>query len=1045
MMRQAGGRAVLVDGVWRFEGLGPAQSSALRESLVFRAYQEVLLGLARLDAEAKGAASAPAERSGLPQGTGVAEVNERAEVRGGAQAVARPEPSQRLANAESAENAANAGQATSATPVTTFRTKLKIKPVGGRGEAPPTEAAPTVRPQATAPPREAVRTAAVSNDVADDLTRIRSINRALAQRLIAADVTSFRQIANWDSGEVRRIARDLDLDKRIWRENWIEQAALLAGRAEREARAEQPDEQPALIGSAGAEARADTPVEQAEAWPVEDGGEAARAHDEATEAGVGQAAASGADDEPSGAQEPLLPDIAGREAALVPAVASALPQAMADGAAAAEPTAAATVGPGEPDPDASAPDVAERAEGLGSGEVDVEVPPAAAAAESKAAAADISDRERVRIALMAPSPTFTTPEGVSGIRLHAGREAGNDNAEPGPSAAVEPTRASVKAGRQARRLPPPSLRRLTYIRGVTDEVAERLRSSGVHSLEEIAAWAQSDVQWFRAILGDGARISADQWIEQAHMLASGRWTRYALLLEQGLLPTTLVPRPEPVAARRRLPVAASVDAPAGDVEAMVEDAAPVATTAAAEPDADDGMLREVASKEVPEAAVARDMPLSVSQEEGVAAVVSESDGPPGEGAVSTDDGDGVGADEVVVLLDVSSAVEPAQVAAEPGPSAEGDPQQDQARITPEAVSAPKETGPDDAGGAEASTAAASSAPMVVVPPRPARPAASLFADELVSSLTPGAVSREPVTARDAAPPEEPGRTAVSAQGVAGDFGPVDEAVGQTPDSDMATPPAADPAVAGAEETSHLLPEGSDDAGKRDIEEGAAPDFAVGLLDAEDDFEDEEVLVVRRTPAAGPDPAQAKAAEGDDPSGLVETGASEASLDAGRPEASSAGGDMAADDVGEDEFTPLGEEASVRIVSRQVPADERTEAAPDVPAVPGPAGLEEEGVETKERSLAARERLGYSPEYIARRLDVSDDEDEGEDYAGYRDAVEEATVTIIRAKGREEPASAVVPDRIANDQAGSPEDTDSGADEPRKRTFGSRFLRALTGE
>ena len=43
---------MLVDGVWRFEGLGPAQASALRESLVFRAYQEVLLGLARLDAEA---------------------------------------------------------------------------------------------------------------------------------------------------------------------------------------------------------------------------------------------------------------------------------------------------------------------------------------------------------------------------------------------------------------------------------------------------------------------------------------------------------------------------------------------------------------------------------------------------------------------------------------------------------------------------------------------------------------------------------------------------------------------------------------------------------------------------------------------------------------------------------------------------------------------------------------------------------------------------------------------------------------------------------
>ena len=73
-----------------------------------------------------------------------------------------------------------------------------------------------------------------------------------------------------------------------------------------------------------------------------------------------------------------------------------------------------------------------------------------------------------------------------------------------------------------------------------------------------------------------------------------------------------------------------------------------------------------------------------------------------------------------------------------------------------------------------------------------------------------------------------------------------------------------------------------------------------------------------------------------------------------------------------------------------------------------------------------------------------DDDYGADHAGYRDAVEEATVTIIRAEATETEASAIWPDRIANDTGalGNDQPAQSGK---RRRTIGSRFLKALTGD
>jgi predicted flap endonuclease-1-like 5' DNA nuclease len=61
----------------------------------------------------------------------------------------------------------------------------------------------------------------------DNLQRIRGIDAAMAQRLAAAGVSRYAQIATWSAAEVARYDRDLAGAGRIARENWIEQAQVL--------------------------------------------------------------------------------------------------------------------------------------------------------------------------------------------------------------------------------------------------------------------------------------------------------------------------------------------------------------------------------------------------------------------------------------------------------------------------------------------------------------------------------------------------------------------------------------------------------------------------------------------------------------------------------------------------------------------------------------------------------------------------------------------------------------------------------------------------
>ncbi len=61
-----------------------------------------------------------------------------------------------------------------------------------------------------------------------DLKRIRGIGVLIEKRLNAMQIATYEQIANWTAEDIERVSRTLDFKGRIERENWVEQARILA-------------------------------------------------------------------------------------------------------------------------------------------------------------------------------------------------------------------------------------------------------------------------------------------------------------------------------------------------------------------------------------------------------------------------------------------------------------------------------------------------------------------------------------------------------------------------------------------------------------------------------------------------------------------------------------------------------------------------------------------------------------------------------------------------------------------------------------------------
>ena len=64
--------------------------------------------------------------------------------------------------------------------------------------------------------------------IAGNLKRIRGIGVLIEKRLHSLGITSYEHIANWTAADIDRISQTLDFKGRIERENWVEQARILA-------------------------------------------------------------------------------------------------------------------------------------------------------------------------------------------------------------------------------------------------------------------------------------------------------------------------------------------------------------------------------------------------------------------------------------------------------------------------------------------------------------------------------------------------------------------------------------------------------------------------------------------------------------------------------------------------------------------------------------------------------------------------------------------------------------------------------------------------
>ena len=244
--------------------------------------------------------------------------------------------------------------------------------------------------------------------------------------------------------------------------------------------------------------------------------------------------------------------------------------------------------------------------------------------------------------------------------------------------------------------------------------------------------------------------------------------------------------------------------------------------------------------------------------------------------------------------------------------------------------------------------------------------------------------------------------------------PIPDALPRKPLASQVAVPATPPPALRIDKIDEPLPQTADHAAPALI-----ADIETIDLDIADDWDDAEALVIKRSePVAEPVNVQAKATE-------AFPLTTEPPVTNQPPP-----GPSQTDDADAEDEPTWGDEAEVVIVSRQRPKAEAETPVSD-PAVP-PARQKAEPIVALQ-SVVARRHIQDAHRF--------DEDDLDEPQIGYRDSIEEASVTIIRAEASQENAASVVPSEIAND-ADSPEPT---VRKTSARAIRSRFLKALTGD
>lgn len=497
------------------------------------------------------------------------------------QAQPAPQPPQQTAQRMPVQPASapqqSAAQAAAAAAAALAAPKSAAAPAG------PVPARPAAPPPSSPPP---ATSAAPAPRVAggDDFLRIRAIDEAIAAKLHGIGVRTFEDMARWTPADLNRINQVLGLSGRIEREQWIEQAQILAKGGEtyysrnRAAMLQQqasgapppaaapapsapppaapalPQGKPAVPPAAAQEAAPPLPVP-------------APAHPSAGVASAAAAAAAAAAAlankphpaplppttplaKPAGPPSPQ-PAVAAAPVPQVPTppappvsappvpVPSVPPAAPAVPTPAAAPVApsAAAVPPAPPARPAGPPPQPAPAPAA---------PPAPSAAPVSAAAAAIAQRTPAEMAAAAAAAFAAASASVTrGIKpiepLSPLSKVDPNILRPARLAdAIREKETKEQDGKpreQSAMVPPAATPEvfddLKRIRGIGVLIEKRLNALGVSTYDQIAKWTAIDVERVSDSLDFKGRIERENWIEQARILATGGQTEFSRRVDKG--------------------------------------------------------------------------------------------------------------------------------------------------------------------------------------------------------------------------------------------------------------------------------------------------------------------------------------------------------------------------------------------------------------------------------------------------------------------------------------------------------------------------------
>jgi predicted flap endonuclease-1-like 5' DNA nuclease len=334
------------------------------------------------------------------------------------------------------------------------------------------------------PPAALGASALASREPIDDLTRIRSIDADLKERLHRYGIHTFAAIAAWTPDDVRGVSQTLGFQGRIEQENWIEQARILA-----------------TGGDANFSRSQAEPVDIA--VPVD--GE--RLHrvigiDPKSEQllfanGVTRLSQIAAWSDADGANyEALLGIAAGR----------ILREGWVEQA---KFLTRAERGEPDPEPPAEAPPPAG-----GDGTSHLGLPPKdePAAAPSEQPARIANKTEIITIASRpSAGEAASSRDSLTGLRSVK-------------SEALRGAPAGVNTG---------EVNDLKRIRGIGVLIEKKLNSLGITGYEQVANWTGADIDRISQLLDFKGRIERENWIEQARILASGGQTEFSRRVDRG--------------------------------------------------------------------------------------------------------------------------------------------------------------------------------------------------------------------------------------------------------------------------------------------------------------------------------------------------------------------------------------------------------------------------------------------------------------------------------------------------------------------------------